>query len=137
MMLPPLLSESSKSLRLPTPLSAPEQERAARSALYERAKEDVRVWDAVVHSSRAAEIKKFPLVKPDLRLATSAEHSVGFRPRNALEEQVMGLLRKSKVAEESSKLSEKEETALAQLSVMLCHFLLNFELGIKCIFSRR
>ncbi len=109
--------KKSSSLRLPAPLSAPEQERTARSALYERTKEDVGVWDAVVHSSRAADTKKFPLAKPDLRLATARDYSVGFRPRNALEEQVMSLLRKSKVAEESSKLSEKEEATLAQLSV--------------------
>ena len=108
---------SGQSLRLPAPLSAPEQERVARSALYSRAKEDVRVWESVVHSGRVAETKKFPLVRPDLRMATARDYSVGFKPRNALEEQVMALLRKSKRAEESSKLSQKEEEVLAQLSV--------------------
>ncbi len=111
------LSAPSKSLRLPMPLSAPQQERVARSALYERSKEDVKKWDAVVHSSRAAETKKFPLVKPDLRMATNKVSNQAFRPRNELEEQVMSLLRKSNKAEESSRLSDKEEALLAQMTV--------------------
>ena len=45
-------AESKSSLRLPAPLSGPEQERTARAAIYQRTKEDVKVWDAVVHSSR-------------------------------------------------------------------------------------
>ncbi len=66
---------------------------------------------------RAAETKKFPLVKPDLRVSTHSECSVSFRPRNPLEEQVMALLRKSNTAEESTRLSKKEEDMLAQMTV--------------------
>ena len=65
--------------KLPAPLSTPAAERVARSAQYARAKQDVALWDAVVHSGRAAETKKFPLVKADLRLATAKEYSGKFQ----------------------------------------------------------
>ena len=42
-------------LRLPAPLTTPQQERVERQAVYAKAKSDVSLWDPVVHSRRAAE----------------------------------------------------------------------------------
>jgi len=110
--------EEKASLKLPVPLTGPDGERAARSALYERAKKDVKVWDSVVHSQRSAEHKSFPLIKPDLRVSTSADHVASFKPKNPLEEQVMALLKKSNKSEESKHaLTQEEESELAQMSV--------------------
>ena len=42
-------------LRLPAPLTTPQQERVERAAVYAKAKSDVSLWDPVVHSRRVAE----------------------------------------------------------------------------------
>ena len=47
------------------------------------------MWDAVVHSRRAADTVSFPLVKPDLRLQTAEQIvKTRFTPETPLEQQV-------------------------------------------------
>ena len=112
-------SKKRSELTLEEPLSAPDKERAIRSALYKKSKSEVGQWDAVVHSSRAAESKSFPIKKPDLRLETPAQAALGFRPANPLEAEVMNLLKGSKANEALSKreLTRKEEEYLAKMSL--------------------
>jgi len=72
----------------------------------------------VVHSGRAAEKKSFPLIKPDLKVSTSADHVASFKPKNPLEEQVMALLRKSSKSDESKhSLTAEEANELANMTL--------------------
>ena len=75
--------ELTKSLKgvhsLPAPLTTPQQERAERSALYERVKEEVRSWDPVVHARRSAQQVTYPLQKADMKLVTAKQSSAAFK----------------------------------------------------------
>jgi len=66
--------EKSKKLSLPAPLTNPQSQKAAREATYRKVKEDVRPWDTVIHSRRAAQVVSFPLEKPDLQLKSVSQH---------------------------------------------------------------
>ncbi len=68
--------EKSKKLSLPAPLTNPQAQKAARSATYKKVKEDVKPWDTVIHSRRAAQVVSFPLEKPDLKLKSVSQHQL-------------------------------------------------------------
>lgn len=69
-----LTVEKSKKLSLPAPLTNPQAQKAARGATYRKVKEDVKPWDTVIHSRRAAQVVSFPLEKPDLKLKSLSQH---------------------------------------------------------------
>ena len=53
--------------------------RVAREAGYTGVVRDISVWDAVVHSRRAADTLTFPLNKADLRLKNLSEDTEKFK----------------------------------------------------------
>ncbi|CAB4060054.1 UTP14 [Lepeophtheirus salmonis] len=74
-----------------------DQDKVDRKATYQRTQEELAQWDAVVHSRRNALSLNFPLVKPDLKLITSASHYQSkFEAKTPLEAEVMSLLNGSK-----------------------------------------
>lgn len=113
-----LKTQSKPEAALPVPLEKPSAERVERLTGYTKAKRDIAVWDAVVHSRRAADTVSFPLVKPDLRLQTADQIvKTRFKPSTPLEQQVAALLAGSKsVVQSGEELSEIEKKGLANLT---------------------
>jgi len=113
-----LKTQSKPEAALPIPLEKPAAERVERLTGYTKAKRDVAVWDAVVHSRRAADTVSFPLVKPDLRLQTAEQIvKTRFTPETPLEQQVAALLAGSKsVVQSGEELSEIEKKGLENLT---------------------
>jgi len=111
-------TEGGKTVPLSTPLERPAAERVTREAGYSRVREDVNIWDAVVHNRRAAENVTFPLENPDLKLQ-SADQVVKsrFNPSTPLEQQVAALLAGSKaVVQPGEELSQIEKKGLEGLT---------------------
>jgi len=111
-------TEGGKTVPLSTPLERPAAERVTREAGYSRVREDVNIWDAVVHNRRAAENVTFPLENPDLKLQ-SADQVVKsrFNPSTPLEQQVAALLAGSKaVIQPGEELSQIEKKGLEGLT---------------------
>ena len=77
---------------LTVPLERPAAERVTRAAGYAGAKKEVSVWDAVVHSRRAADQVTFPLLKPDLKLQGASQIKTRFAASTPLEQQVVETL---------------------------------------------
>jgi len=103
---------------LPVPLERPQAERVAREAGYTGVKKDISVWDAVVHSRRAADQVTFPLKKPDLKLKSVGEDKDRFKAETPLEQQVAALLAGSKaVIKEGEEFSEVEKKGLEGMTV--------------------
>ena len=104
-------------LRLAAALEPHQAARVARSAGYCGVVRDVAVWDAVVHSRRAADTLSFPLKKTDLRLKSLSQDSERFKPETALEQQIAALLAGSKsVVAEGEEFSEVEKKVLEGLT---------------------
>ena len=104
-------------LRLAAALEPHQAARVARSAGYCGVVRDVAVWDAVVHSRRAADTLSFPLKKTDLRLKSLSQDSERFKPETALEQQIAALLAGSKsVVAEGEEFSEVEKKCLEGLT---------------------
>jgi len=102
---------------LAVPLEKPTAERVARAAGYVGVKKEISVWDAVVHSRRAADQVSYPLNKPDLKLKGPSEVKNRFSASTPLEQQVAALLAGSKaVVREGEELSEIEKKGLEGLS---------------------
>jgi len=98
---------------LAVPLDRPQAERVTRLAGYTGVKKDISVWDAVVHSRRAADQVTFPLNKPDLKLKSVGEDKDRFKAETPLEQQVAALLAGSKaVIKEGEQFSEVEKKGL-------------------------
>jgi len=103
---------------LPVPLERPQAERVAREAGYTGVKKDISVWDAVVHSRRAADQVSFPLKKPDLKLKSVGEDKERFKAETPLEQQVAALLAGSKaVIKDGEEYSEVEKKGLEGMTV--------------------
>ena len=79
---------------LTVPLERPAAERVTRAAGYAGAKKEVSVWDAVVHSRRAADQVTFPLLKPDLKLQGASQIKTRFAASTPLEQQVVKTIKK-------------------------------------------
>ena len=98
---------------LAVPLERPQAERVTRLAGYTGVKKDISVWDAVVHSRRAADQVTFPLNKPDLKLKSVGEDKDRFKAETPLEQQIAALLAGSKaVIKEGEQFSEVEKKGL-------------------------
>ncbi|XP_023335201.1 U3 small nucleolar RNA-associated protein 14 homolog A [Eurytemora carolleeae] len=111
-------TQGEKAELLSTPLEKPQAERITREAGYSRVREDVNVWDAVVHGRRLAENLTFPLINPDLRLQ-SADKVVQtrFSASTPLEQQVAAMLAGSNsVVQPGEDLSQAEKKALQGLT---------------------
>jgi len=103
---------------LQVPLERPQAERVSRLAGYTGVKKDISVWDAVVHSRRAADQVTFPLNKPDLKLKSVGEDKERFKAETPLEQQVAALLAGSKaVIKEGEQFSEVERKGLEGMTV--------------------
>merc|ERR1719341_2837896 len=103
---------------LSVPLEKVVQERVVRAAGYTGAKKEISVWDAVVHSRRAADQVTFPLLKPDLKLKGASEMKTRFSASTPLEQQVAAVLASSRaVVREGETLSEIEKKGLEGLTV--------------------
>jgi len=102
---------------LAVPLEKVVQERIVRAAGYTGAKKEISVWDAVVHSRRAADQVTFPLIKPDLKLKGASEMKSRFSASTPLEQQVAAVLASSRaVVREGETLSEIEKKGLEGLT---------------------
>lgn len=103
---------------LTVPLEKPALERVTRGAGYTRVRQEVGVWDAVVHSRRAADTLHFPLNRPDMRLETAAEVVKSrFTSSTPLEQQVAALLAGSQaVVQPGQELSQLEIKCLEGLT---------------------
>merc|ERR1719430_2586722 len=103
---------------LAVPLEKVVQERIVRAAGYTGAKKEISVWDAVVHSRRAADQVSFPILKPDLKLKGASEMKTRFSASTPLEQQVAAVLAGSRaVVREGEELSEIEKKGLEGLTV--------------------
>ena len=113
------VEKSKDKLSLTAPLSTPQAQKAARSAIYKKVSKDVGQWDAVIHSRRAAEVVTFPLEKPDLKLKTIADHcDATFTPRTPLEAEVMAALHGGKSKEEAG----PQKIQAGELEHFLLHY---------------
>merc|ERR1719341_20759 len=102
---------------LAVPLEKVVQERIVRAAGYTGAKKEISVWDAVVHSRRAADQVTFPLLKPDLKLKGASEMKTRLSASTPLEQQVAAVLASSRaVVREGETLSEIEKKGLEGLT---------------------
>ena len=103
---------------LAVPLEKPQAERVSRLAGYTGVRKEISVWDAVVHSRRAADQVTFPLKKPDLKLKSVGEDKERFKAETPLEQQVAALLAGSKaVIKEGEEYSEVEKKGLEGMTV--------------------
>merc|ERR1719370_361179 len=103
---------------LAVPLEKVVHERVVRAAGYTGVKKEISVWDAVVHSRRAADQVTFPLLKPDLKLKGASEMKSRFSAATPLEQQVAAVLASSRaVVREGETLSEIEKKGLEGLTV--------------------
>ncbi|QQP58438.1 Smooth muscle caldesmon_ putativelike, partial [Caligus rogercresseyi] len=111
--------EKHKDLKLASSISTPEQEKVDRKATYQRAQKELAQWDSVVHSRRSAPSLSFPLVKPNLKLLTSADHyKTNFEAKTPLEAEVMSLLRDSQsVVKPNEELTQREKTLLDKMTL--------------------
>ncbi|XP_040582267.1 U3 small nucleolar RNA-associated protein 14 homolog A [Lepeophtheirus salmonis] len=111
--------EKHTDLKLKKVISTPEQDKVDRKATYQRTQEELAQWDAVVHSRRNALSLNFPLVKPDLKLITSASHYQSkFEAKTPLEAEVMSLLNgSSAVLKPDQELSEREKSLLDKMTM--------------------
>ena len=111
------VTEGENDLRLETALEPHQAARVARSAGYHGVVKDVSVWDAVVHSRRAADTLSFPLNKADLRLKSLSQDGERFKAETALEQQIAAMLAgSSSVAAEGEEFSEVEKKCLEGLT---------------------
>ena len=111
------VTEGENELRLETALEPHQAARVSRSAGYHGVVKDVSVWDAVVHSRRAADTLSFPLNKADLRLKSLSQDGERFKAETALEQQIAAMLAGSKsVAAEGEEFSEVEKKCLEGLT---------------------
>jgi len=111
------LGKGSKELKLATALEPHQAAKVARGAGYCGVVKEVAVWDAVVHSRRAADTLSFPLNKTDLRLKGLSQDSERFKAETALEQQIAAMLAGSKnVAAEGEEFSEVEKKCLEGLT---------------------
>jgi len=102
---------------LAVPLEKVVHERVVRAAGYTGVKKEISVWDAVVHSRRAADQVTFPLLKPDLKLKGASEMKSRFSAATPLEQQVAAVLASSRaVVREGETLSEIEKKGLEGLT---------------------
>ena len=112
------LTRSEDELKLDTALDSVSAARVTRGAGYTALVKDISVWDAVVHSRRAADTLSFPLNKADLKLKSLNEDGQKFKPETSLEQQVAALLAGApSVAAEGEVLSEIEKKCLEGLTV--------------------
>ena len=111
------VTEGEAELRLETALEPHQAAKVARGAGYCGAVKDVSVWDAVVHSRRAADTLSFPLNKADLRLKSLSQDGERFKAETALEQQIAAMLAGSNsVAAEGEQFSEVEKKCLEGLT---------------------
>ena len=111
------LSKGEGELKLATALEPHQAAKVARVAGYTGVVKEVAVWDAVVHSRRAADTLSFPLNRPDLRLKSVSQDSERFKAETPLEQQIAALLAGSdSVAKEGEEFSEVEKKCLEGLS---------------------
>ena len=86
------LTKTEGELKLDTALDDVQASRVTREAGYTGVKKDISVWDAVVHSRRAADTLNFPLKKADLRIKSLNEDGEKFKAETSLEQQVAAML---------------------------------------------
>ena len=86
------LTKTEGELKLDTALDDVQAARVTREAGYTGVKKDISVWDAVVHSRRAADTLNFPLKKADLRIKSLNEDGDKFKAETSLEQQVAAML---------------------------------------------
>ncbi len=77
---------------LEAPLEKPQAERVLRSVGYEKVKEEVSKWDAVVKGHRRADQIVYPLNQTAIKLPTAEEFGRKFRAETPLERQISQLL---------------------------------------------
>eukprot|EP00088_Acartia_fossae_P001053 TRINITY_DN1039_c1_g1_i13.p1 TRINITY_DN1039_c1_g1~~TRINITY_DN1039_c1_g1_i13.p1 ORF type:complete len:827 (-),score=217.71 TRINITY_DN1039_c1_g1_i13:239-2719(-) len=107
-----------KAETLTAPLHRQAEEKITRAAGYSRVREEVNVWDGVVHRNRTEETVHYPLERPDLRIQTADQVvKTRFAPETPLELQVAALLAGSSAnPQPGEELSEMEKKALEGLT---------------------
>ncbi|CAD5209415.1 unnamed protein product [Bursaphelenchus xylophilus] len=108
-----------KSSKLSVPLHRQEQTRVQSKIAYSDVRKQLRTWDPVVQSNRAAEQLKFPLGAPETFYNEPvAEKTKSFKPRTSLELRLADALGQSNNKLDADELyTEDEKTLLKALSL--------------------
>ncbi|CAD5206533.1 unnamed protein product [Bursaphelenchus okinawaensis] len=105
--------KKAKAKKLNVPLHRQEQVRVQSKIAYHDVRKELRSWDPVVQTNRAAEQLKFPLGQPEVFYdAPVAEKTKAFTPRTDLELRLAEALGQSKNKMNSDQLYTEEEKQL-------------------------
>ena len=102
------------------------EQRLNRKVAFEKAKEHVSRWDAVVQKHREADRLEFPLQAPARSIVSNAALQVNFTPSNSLEKDLDALLTQYAFKEDAIKKREQDQVRTPTLlssarSFSSCH----------------